>query len=120
MGATGSVAWMFERKGIIRAIPPAGLTKLTDELELKLIDAGAEDIGSDGEIITITCAPHGLQKLRLAIEGIKLTIDEIGFEWIANNSVAITDPVIQEQIAEFLGALEDMDDVTQVYTNAVI
>lgn len=140
MAGAGAVAWQFEKKGVIRITPegssPLGSsnkyspTKPTsaeagawrgrpwDELELAIIDAGADDIQQDDDIITLITAPENLQHLKEVVESLKLVVDEAGHEWIAKESVTISDPEAQEQVASFLESMEDHDDVTAVFTNA--
>lgn len=121
MGASNSVAWMFDRKGVIRVSKAQVASRSWDELELQLIDAGAQDIRTDDEeVITVLGAPTELQKIKIAIEALGLPIDEIGFEWITKTPVLISEPDKQETVANFLGALEDLEDVTAVYTNAIL
>ncbi len=124
MAGTGAVSWQFEKKGVIRipltpTLSPEGRGNFA-ELELALIDAGADDIQQDDDIITIFTAPENLQHLKEAVESLKLTVDEAGIEWIAKESITVSDPQVQEQVAAFLGTLEDHDDVTAVYTNAAL
>jgi len=134
MGSQGSVAWQFEKKGVVRIAnsssswldqdqttkrkSDSGQARMTNEIELQLIDSGADDIKQEDEIITVLTQPEHLQRLQSAVEKLKLAVDEAALEWIAKESLTITDPVLQEQVAEFLNELEEREDVTGVYTNA--
>ncbi|MBI5135090.1 YebC/PmpR family DNA-binding transcriptional regulator [Candidatus Uhrbacteria bacterium] len=125
MGGTGSVAWQFEKKGVIRisnfpALPAGRQFPISNDIELALIDAGADDIRTDDDIITILTAPEHLQHLKEAVERLDLTIDEFNLEWIAKETIAISDPAAQERVAEFLQSLEEHDDVIAVFTNAAL
>ncbi len=118
MGSTGSVAWQFEKHGVVRITNYK--LPITNDTELALIDAGADEIQTDDDVTTILTAPENLQHLKEAVEQLHLTVDEAGLEWLAKETVSITDPEAQQRVAEFLGALEEHDDVTGVYCNAAI
>ena len=136
MGGPGSVSWQFERKGVVRIqgnpstssgnIPrPKALLDAEpawrgswDELELQLIDAGADDITKDDDVVTITTPVENLKRLSDALTTLTIPVDEAALEWITKESTSITDPETQEKIADFLNELEDREDVTGVYTNA--
>lgn len=112
MGSTGSVMWMFDAKGEI----VLKKEKISDEEELKLIEAGAEDIVKDGEV-KIICAIDDL-------ESVKNKIDEQGFDikssdmvYIAKDKVTPEDP---DKILKLFDALDDNDDVNNIYANADI
>lgn len=105
IGVAGSVMWMFEKKGIVRA-------ESADEMAL--IEAGAEDIarGDDG-MREIVCEVKDLQTVAAAagkIEGAQIA-------YIAKTTVAVEDPATKDALDAFLETMEDLDDVDAVYTN---
>jgi len=119
LGGEGSVRWQFERRGVIRA--EAASTKLQaasrESIELALIEAGAEDIQEeDGGLVAFTKI-EDLQRVREAAERAGLTIADAGLEWVPKQRVDVPDGQ-REQFESFLGALDDLDDVQEVYTNA--
>jgi YebC/PmpR family DNA-binding regulatory protein len=115
LAGQGSVTYLFDHKGIIRTglIPEAH----RDEKELKLIEAGAEDIihEQDGSIIVSSIAD--LSTINDAILQAGLTIISAGPERIPKTTIPI-DSELESKVAEIMSKLEDHDDVTNVYTNA--
>lgn len=110
----GSVAFQFERKGIIH-VEASG-----EDALLTVLDAGAEDAQEeDGELVVYT-APTDLAKAREAINasGLKVTSAELGY--VPKNNVPITDEETIAKVLKVLDALDDLDDVTNVHTNADI
>lgn len=119
LGGEGSVRWQFQQRGVIRATLTEerenGRTR--EQIELALIEAGAEDIREeDGGFVVLT-VPNDLQRVREAVERVEFTITDAGLEWIPKQTVEVpTDG--REQFDVFVGALEELDDVQEVYTNA--
>ncbi len=107
----GSVAFQFDRKGVI-TVKATG-----EDALLTILDAGAEDATEeDGEMRVITDAKE-LAKVRDAIKaaGLELTDAELSYE--PNTTVTIDDEEKQEKVYAMLEALEDLDDVVNTYTN---
>jgi YebC/PmpR family DNA-binding regulatory protein len=107
----GSVAFQFDRKGVI-TVKASG-----EDALLTILDAGAEDATEeDGEMRVITDAKE-LAKVRDAIKaaGLELTDAELSYE--PNTTVSIDDEEKQEKVYAMLEALEDLDDVVNTYTN---
>jgi YebC/PmpR family DNA-binding regulatory protein len=115
LAAPGSVAFQFDHKGVIR------VEKLPkdrrDELELALIDAGAEDIKEEEEEMVIICAPQDLGRINEAAAGLGLKIESAEFEWISKTPVVL-DETNGEAISKMIEELEEHDDVQSVFTNA--
>jgi YebC/PmpR family DNA-binding regulatory protein len=112
MAEPGSVAFQFSRKGVIRVMG-AG-----DELELAAIDAGAEDIFEEPETgeTVIHTAPNDLAKVRDALKNDYEVVDaELTYE--PNNTVEIADPETARKVIRLMDALDDLDDVSNTYTN---
>ena len=110
----GSVAFQFERKGIIH-VAASG-----EDALLAVLDAGAEDAQEeDGELIVYT-DPKELAKVREAINAgeLKVTSAELGY--VPKNMVPVTDEETSAKVFKVLDALDDLDDVTNVHTNADI
>ncbi|MEA3249808.1 MAG: YebC/PmpR family DNA-binding transcriptional regulator [Patescibacteria group bacterium] len=113
LGASGSVQWMFERKGVVTVI---GKGALTDDEQLLLIDAGANDINEVEGSIVISSAPDVLTKVRDAAEAAGLKIEEFGLEWIAKEENEVEEAV-RAQIEKLFEALDDDEDVSNIYFN---
>ena len=117
LGATNSVAWMFTYKGVIR-IPAAALEgRDTDEAEMKLIEAGAEDIKQEPEGWTVIASFGDFQNVKERIERSGFAVESAELEYIAKDEIAIPEEQ-KEALSELLEALEDDEDVKAVYTNA--
>jgi YebC/PmpR family DNA-binding regulatory protein len=106
-----AVAFLFERKGVIR-IKGTG-----EDLLLKVLDAGAQDaIESDQETIVYT-EPKDLNVVRGNLSKQDLEVLEADIAFVPKNTVQIEDQATQEKIIRLMEALEDIDDVTQTFTN---
>ena len=117
LGATGCVSFMFKRKGII-AVAKADISE--DDLMMFALDAGAEDINSeDDEVYEVLTAPADLGSVRDELEknGVKILSAEV--DMIPENEVN-PDPQQQETLLKMIDKLEELDDVQNVYHNAVI
>jgi len=113
MGNSGSVAFMFERKGIFK-FDPAKLN--LDEMELDLIDAGAEDIQrEEDEIIVYTkFTEFGHMAKFLESKGLEPKSSELQYIPNATKELSETE---QDEVMECISALEEDDDVQNVYHN---
>lgn len=112
LGETGSVAWMFEKQGVIRA---SGETT-EDALLEHLIDFDISDISQDESTFTIHCDARATEQVRKSVENMGLKIETAELEWVAKNSTELPDDQA-EAVYEFLSELDDHDDVQNVYSN---
>lgn len=113
LGGSGCVAWMFERKGLLEAEVP-GVDH--DELELSLIDAGAEDLEWEGDLIRVTCRPEVFEQCLKVFHQETVRKSEVSL--VANENKMIEDVQTAEKIMKLIDLLEDDDDVDEVFTNA--
>lgn len=118
LGALNSVSWMFERKGVISIDAVALAGKDTDELELSLIDAGADDIAKEDSSWEIQTAPDKLNAVIMTLKDNGLEAKESGLQYLAQNDLVIKNPEDQSRVENFYNLLDDMDDINAVYTNA--
>lgn len=110
----GSVSFQFTRKGVIR-VDATG-----EDALLSILDAGAEDaIEEDGDILVYT-EQKDLAKVRHAIIEAGLTVQEADLQYVPNSPVVIDDPEVATRVLKLLDALDDLDDVVGVHTNADI
>ena len=114
LGAAGAVAWQFERRGVV-TVPADGV----DEEELLLVsaDAGAEDLDRDGDVFQVTSAPEALGAVRPAVEAAGLSVESAELQMIPKTTVAVADEAKARQVMRLIDALEDNDDVQDVYAN---
>lgn len=113
MGNSGSVAFMFERKGVFK-FDPAKLN--LDELELDLIDAGAEDIQRDEEEITIYTKFTEFGSMLKFLETKGLEASSSALQYIPTTTKELTEAE-QDDVLKCVEALEADDDVQNVYHN---
>jgi len=113
LGTDGSVSWMFERKGVI-FVDAAGRDE--DEIMMAAIEAGAEDVISEGDAYEIRSDAADFMGVREGLEraGIKYASAEITM--IPKNTVALDESDARKTL-RLLDALEDNDDVQEVYAN---
>lgn len=118
MADPGSVAFMFNRKGVVR-LPSEGTSE--DELLMAILEGGAdaEEVGRSGSSFEIYCGPHDLQDVAKALDeaGIEYESDEV--EQVATMKVELNADAAKKFI-DLSDAIEDLDDVQDIYTNAEI
>lgn len=112
MAEKGAVAFQFDRKGSIRA-KGAG----DDELTLQAIDAGAQDVQEEGEESIIYTDPKDLAKVRDGLKTAGIEVIEAELAYASNNTVEVADKDTAGKIMRLMDALDDLDDVTNTYTN---
>jgi YebC/PmpR family DNA-binding regulatory protein len=112
LGSSGSVMWLFDRKGVIYLHQDS----ITDEQELQIIDAGADDIIKDENIIVYTPATE-LNNVKLTLEEFGFEIEDSNLEYIAKEKIK---PTKEETIIKLMDLLDNDEDVQNVYTNADI
>ncbi len=114
LGEANSVGWMFERKGVV-TVKRGG--KSEDEMMEIIIDAGAEDLQTEEEFFEITTSIETFESVRKAVAEKKLEIENASLQWIAKNTVGISGETA-EKLEKLIEALEDSDDVQNVFTAA--
>lgn len=107
----GAVAFQFDRKGLIR-VKGSG-----DELMMKALEAGAEDMQDEGDEAIIYTDPKELAKVREALQVMNVEIIEAELTFVPNNTVEVTDEVTAGKIMRLMDALEASDDVTNTHVN---
>ena len=114
LGETGSVAWQFEPKGLI-TVPTKKMDG--DDIVLLAIDAGADDVSVHDDMVEVQTSPASLEAVRNALESSGLEIENADFAMVPTNSVQLDDKAAH-QVMKLIEALEDLDDVQRVYSNA--
>jgi len=113
LGESNSVAWQFERRGSI-SVPLAGVD--ADELALTAIDAGALDVEDDEEYVTVYTAVPDFQRVKEALSAAGFDTDEAELTMVPATPIEL-DEKHALQVLRFVEALEDLEDVDQVWTN---
>lgn len=114
LGQTGSVGYMFEKKGYILIEKNSNIDEY--ELMLEVLEHGAEDFVSEEEYIEITTSPEDFSAVREFLEEKNITMLEADVRQIANIKKDLTDEEC-EKVQNFLDKLEDMDDVQNIWHN---
>jgi YebC/PmpR family DNA-binding regulatory protein len=113
LGTNGSLNFLFDRKGIF-SLRNENLN--LDELELELIDAGAEDFEIDDDRVTITCAKEDFGSVNRKLNELGIEAEDAGLKRIPNDSKKL-DVESARKVLRFIDALEDDDDIQNVYHN---
>ena len=115
MASVGSVAWLFDRKGIVVLSDlPAEVDR--DELEIALIDAGADDIDDQNDAIEATCESSDLPALIQAVKEQGLTPVRAEVTMLPKNTVHV-EGAAADKVLRIINALDDHEDVQEVYAN---
>jgi len=114
MGETGSVAWMFERKGVI-TVKRDG--KSEDEMMEIILDAGADDLSIEEDFSEVTTTLENFESVRKTLLGKKLTVENASLQWIAKNQIPVKGEEA-EKLMKLIEGIEECDDVQNVFTNA--
>ncbi len=116
MAETGAVAFQFDRKGQIY-LNVRDQKLVPDDIELAIIDSGAEDFELQDGVYTITTRAVDLQSVKEALETASIKVDDAELVYIAKNEIKVDDEVIAGKIMRLVEALEDLEDVTAVHAN---
>ncbi len=114
LGESGSVAWLFDSRGLI-LLETGSLD--ADEIALQSIDAGAEDIKSEGNYMEIYTKPEDLESVREKLEEGNITISSSELSMVPKNTINL-DEKAAVQVLKLLDRLEQMDEVQGVSSNA--
>ncbi len=113
MAEAGSVSWQFEMKGVLEV--PADAVGEDTLMEI-VLDAGAEDVTSDGDLHIITTAPTDFEKVKQALEAKNVAVSYAEVTMKPKNTMKVESADARKIIA-MVEALEDLDDVQDVYGN---
>ena len=112
LAAQGAVTFLFDRIGTV-TIEQASVS---DEATMVLIEAGAMDVVSHEETTDVQCAPGDLNAVAEATQKLGLTVQSTEFEWLPKVMVE-ADEQTAMIVSELIEKLEDLDDVSHVYSN---
>jgi len=111
MADSGSVMFQFKRKGVI------DITEKGEDALMAALDAGAEDVTEEDDGMVIYTDSSDLMKVRQALIDAGLTVTSAELSYVPSSYVPI-EGENAEKLEKLLGAIDDLDDVTNVYTNA--
>jgi YebC/PmpR family DNA-binding regulatory protein len=114
LGGSGAVAWLFERRGVILVDADRADE---DELTLAAAEGGADDVTRDGSTFQVTSAPEALVSVREAIEAAGIPIESAELTMVPKTTIEVADESAAKKVLRLLDALEENDDVQDVYAN---
>lgn len=116
LGENGSVSWMFERQGYIEIEPKGGGS---EDIALIAIDAGAADVRIQDDSIEVYTAPEDLERVKNALEENKIEFETAELSWVPKTMLELN-PKATIQNMKLIEALENLDDVQEVFSNLQI
>jgi YebC/PmpR family DNA-binding regulatory protein len=116
MGDPGSVAYLFSRKGVVH-IPAAGLGE--DDVLLAVLEAGAEEVNDAGDTFEVISEAADLAAVRAAVTAAGYEIESADTAWLPSMSIPLEEDAARK-VLKLIDALEDCDDVQNVWVNAEI
>jgi YebC/PmpR family DNA-binding regulatory protein len=114
LGASGAVAWQFERRGVV-LVDGDGVDE--DELMLAAAEGGADNVELDGSTFQITAAPETLTAVREALEAAGFKAEAAELTMVPKTTVEVAEENTAKKILRLMDALEENDDVQDVYAN---
>ena len=109
----GAVLWQFDRKGILEVKGPID----EDQLLEWVLEAGGENISANGANFLVTTEPHDVGHVRDALEGFGAKVLTAELTLVAKNSIEVTDEGEAKKILRLMDAIDDHDDVQNIYAN---
>lgn len=116
LGAANTTLWMFERKGVVRIEDIDSKVKDLEELQLKLIEMGAEDFAKEEDGLAVYIGLEDFQKVKEGLEKEELPADYAEIEMVAKNKVKVSEKAM-EKLEKIFSDLDDDDDVSNYYSN---
>lgn len=113
LASSGAVKWNFNKVGVIEI---GSLT--SEDIELKAIEAGAQDIKTEDGTMFIYTKPENLEQVKNSLEKDGVKIDFAGLEWTARDKISVGDDE-RKKLEELFGTLDDSEEIGEYYTNLV-
>jgi YebC/PmpR family DNA-binding regulatory protein len=110
----GSVAYLFNRKGTVLVTKTEGLTE--DDVLMAVLDAGAEEVNEQDDAFEVVCDAPDTHAVRTACVGAGLSVESADVIWVPSMTNQLEDDVARK-VLKLVDALEDLDDVQNVYAN---
>ena len=115
LGTTGSVGWMFDKKGIIVIENDGKIDE--DTVMMDALDAGADDFSAEDDIFEISTEPDAFAEVRDALESKGYKFETCEIQMIPQNYITLTDEHDILMMEKLIDSLEDNDDVQNIYHN---
>lgn len=113
MAEPGSVSWQFSRRGVV--LVPDRVAE--DDVMLAALDAGADDVIHDGDTWRISTDPSAVYDVKAALEAAGIEVLSAESTMVSSTTIEVNDPDDARKILRIMDALEDHDDVQDVYAN---
>ena len=114
LGTTGSVSWMFDKKGVL--IVEKSVKRSEDELMMEAIEAGAENFEVDEDVYEITTTPEDFSKVREALEAKGIEFLDADIKMVPQNYMSL-DEAGTKKMNLIIENMEDLDDVQEIWHN---
>jgi YebC/PmpR family DNA-binding regulatory protein len=114
LGTTGAVAWLFERRGVI-LVDADRFDE--DSVMLAAAEGGADDVVQDGSTFQVTTSPEWLSAVREALEQAGIDVESAETTMVPKTTVELGDEAAARKTLRLIDALEELDDVNEVYAN---
>jgi YebC/PmpR family DNA-binding regulatory protein len=114
LGTTGAVAWLFERRGIVMVDADRADE---DSVTLAAAEGGAEDVTQDGSSFEVTTSPEALSSVREALEQAGIEVESAETTMVPKTTIELDDETAARKTLRLIDALEELDDVSEVYAN---
>jgi YebC/PmpR family DNA-binding regulatory protein len=118
LASEGSVKWLFERRGclIINRQSQDEALRNKEKIELKVIEAGAQDIYWKGDLLDVYTSPEELEKVKQSLEEKNIKIESSSLDWVAKEMIEL-DEKNKEACQKLFEALEESETVQEIYSN---
>ena len=113
MAEPGAVGWQFSRRGVV--LVPGGPDE--DTVMAAALDAGADDVEPDGSSWLILTDPSAVYEVKDALESAGMSVVSAESTMVSSTTIEVTDPADARSILRIMDALDDNDDVQDVYAN---
>jgi YebC/PmpR family DNA-binding regulatory protein len=114
LGTTGAVAWLFERRGIVTVDADRADE---DSVMLAAAEGGAEDVAQDGSSFQVTTSIESLSSVREALEQAGIEVESAETTMVPKTTIELDDEAAARKTLRLIDALEELDDVDEVYAN---
>ncbi|MGH3351365.1 MAG: YebC/PmpR family DNA-binding transcriptional regulator [Nocardioides sp.] len=119
MADPGSVSRLFDRKGVVVVAKAQEAKEVTeDDLLEASLDAGAEDVNDLGESFEIVSDPSDVVAVRTALQDAGIDYDSAEVQFVASMDIPVSDAAAAEKVFRLIDAVDDLDDVQNVFSNA--
>jgi len=112
MAEPGAVSWQFSRRGVVQVTGGD-----EDTVMMAALDAGADDVAADGDGFRVTCEPNIVYEVRDALEAAGLGVESAESTMVSSTTIEVSDVDEARKVLRIVDALEDNDDVQDVYGN---